>query len=103
MISGAEPFAITGIVVAEVLQGLKRNVNAIESYLFQWQMLEPQGFTTYRETAAIFRAARARGISATTTDALIAAITVENNATLFTLDRDFVHLASVINLPLHLV
>ncbi|MGB2673063.1 MAG: hypothetical protein WAO11_20310, partial [Candidatus Acidiferrum sp.] len=48
MIGDAEPFALTGIVVAEVLQGLTRDVARIEAYLAQWDLLEPTGFVTYR-------------------------------------------------------
>jgi len=49
MIADAEPFALTGIVVTEVLQGLRRDVSWIEHYLSQWEMLEPVGYKTYRE------------------------------------------------------
>ena len=93
MIEEAEPFALTGIVVAEVLQGLTRNVGRIEGYLAQWDLLEPRGFETYREAAAIFRKARAQGVTLTTTDALIAAIALEHGAAVFTLDKDFVRIA----------
>ncbi|MFY9673542.1 MAG: PIN domain-containing protein, partial [Terriglobales bacterium] len=41
MIEDSEPFALTGIVVAEVLQGLTRDTKAIERFLEQWDMLEP--------------------------------------------------------------
>jgi predicted nucleic acid-binding protein len=101
MISEAEPFALAGIVVTEVLQGLQRDVSRIEHYLSQWEMLEPTGFGTYREAAAIFRSARAKGIAVTTVDALIAAIVLEHGATLFTLDKDFTRIASIVRLPLH--
>ena len=63
MIEEAEPFALTGIVVAEVLQGLTRDVKRIEQYLAQWEMLEPRGFETYREAASIYRATRERDYS----------------------------------------
>ncbi len=48
MIEESEPFALTGVVVAEVLQGLTRDSSRIEGFLAQWDMLEPQGFETYR-------------------------------------------------------
>jgi predicted nucleic acid-binding protein len=101
LIADAEPFALTGIVVTEILQGLKRDVSRIEHYLSQWEILEPRGFSTYREAASVFRAARAKGIAVTTTDALIAAIASEHSAALFTLDRDFTRIAGVIRLPLY--
>ena len=101
MIAEAEPFALAGVVVTEVLQGLKRDVSRIEHYLSQWDMLEPSGFRTYREAAVIFRSARAKGVAVTTVDALIAAIALEHRATLFTLDRDFTRIAGIISLPLY--
>jgi len=101
MIGEAEPFALAGVVVTEVLQGLKRDVSRIEHYLSQWEMLEPMGFGTYREAAVIFRSARAKGIAVTTVDALIAAIALEHDATLFTLDKDFTRIGSLVHLPLY--
>jgi predicted nucleic acid-binding protein len=103
MISEAEPFALAGIVVTEISQGLKRDVSRIEHYLSQWEMLEPRGFSTYREAASIFRTARAKGVAVTTTDALIAAIASEYDAALFTLDKDFNRIAGIIKLPLYVV
>jgi predicted nucleic acid-binding protein len=101
MISHAEPFALTGVVVAEILQGLTRDVSRIEYYLSQWEMIEPSGFRTYREAAAIFRQGRAKGVSLTTIDALIAAIALEHRATVFTLDRDFSRIARLTGLTLY--
>ena len=101
MIEEAEPFALTGVVVAEVLQGLTRDTRRIEQYLAQWEMLEPRGFETYREAAAIYRAARAKGIALTTIDAVIAAIALEHNASVFTLDQDFSRIARITRLALY--
>ena len=101
MISDAEPFALTGVVVAEILQGLTRDVAPMEHYLSQWELLEPAGFSTYREAAAIFRAARAKGVSLTTIDALIAAIALEHGASVFTLDKDFSRIARLTGLALY--
>jgi len=103
MITDAEPFALAGVVITEVLQGLKRDVSRLEHYLSQWDMLEPRGLSTYREAATIFRAARAKGVAVTTIDALIAAIAIEHGATLFTLDKDFSRLAGITHLPLYVV
>src|SRR5437879_954256 len=101
MISDAEPFALTGVVVTEILQGLTRDVGRIERYLSQWEILEPRGFRTYREAAVIFRLARAKGVSLATIDALIAAIALEHRATVLTLDKDFSRIASLTGLFLH--
>ena len=101
MIADAEPFALAGVIVTEILQGLKRDASRVEHYLSQWGMLEPTGFSTYQEAAGIFRAARAKGIAVTTIDVMIAAIALEHGATLFTLDKDFARIASIIRLPLY--
>jgi predicted nucleic acid-binding protein len=101
MIEEAEPFALTGVVVAEVLQGLTRDASRVEEYLAMWEMLEPSGFPTYREAAAIFRVARSKGISLTTVDTLIAAIAIEYDASLFSLDKDFARVARITPLRLY--
>jgi len=101
MIEEAEPFALTGIVVAEVLQGLTRDARRIEQYLAQWEMLEPRGFETYRAAAAIYRAARAKGITPTTIDTVIAAIALEHKVGVFTLDQDFSRIARITPLTLY--
>ena len=101
MIAEAEPFATAGIIAAEVLQGLTRDVSRIEHYLYQWEMLEPRGFATYCEAAVVFRLARAKGIMLTTIDALITAIALEYGASVFTLDKDFRRIARITRLSLY--
>jgi predicted nucleic acid-binding protein len=101
MIDESEPFALTGVVVAEVLQGLTRDAGRIEQFLVLWDMLEPTGFATYREAAAIYRGARAEGISLTTIDTLIAAIALEHGTSIFTLDQDFSRIARITRLALY--
>jgi predicted nucleic acid-binding protein len=101
MIEEAEPFALTGVIVTEILQGLRRDVHRIERFLSLWEMLEPRGFSTYREASAISRLARSRGISLTTIDTLIASIALEHHATLFSLDKDFSRIARMTPLRLH--
>jgi len=61
-------------------------------------MLEPQGFETYRQAAAMYRTARARGVSLTTIETLIAAIALEHSASVFTLDPDFSRIARITGL-----
>ena len=102
MIAEAEPFAITGVVVTEILQGLRSDVAEMERYLSMWDMLEPRGYATYREAASIFRLARRKGFTVTTLDCLIAAIALEHGAAVFTLDRDFARIARVTGLPLYM-
>jgi len=101
MISDAEPFAIAGVVVTEILQGLKRDPGQIEGFLAQWDLLEPRGYKTYREAAAIFRIGRAKGVSLTTIDVLLAAMALENGASVFTLDKDFSRISQLTGLALY--
>ena len=101
MIQQSDPFALTEVVVAEVLQGLIRNADRIERFLGQWELLEPKGFQTYRTAAAIYRAARGKGMSLTTITTVIAAIALEHDATVFTLDHDFSRIALIMRLVLH--
>ncbi len=101
LIEDGAPVAITGVIVTEILQGLKRDIKRIENYLSLFDLLEARGFETYRNAAALFRTARSQGLSLTTTDALIATIAVENGATIFSLDRDFVRVAHMLGFPLH--
>jgi predicted nucleic acid-binding protein len=101
LIDEVEPTALTGVVVTEILQGLTRDVSRIERFLSMWDLLEPRGFSTYREAAAISRLARSKGISLTTIDTLIAAIALEHRAILFTVDKDFSRVARITALPLH--
>ena len=93
LINGNAPLVLTGLVVTEVLQGLKREVARITQLLVQWPLIEPDGFATYEMAAAVFRQARDRGVTASTVDALLAAIALQYNTALFTLDRDFERLA----------
>jgi predicted nucleic acid-binding protein len=60
-----------------------------------FDLLEAEGFHTYCRAAALFRLARSRGVSLTTTDAIIATIATENHAVVFSPDRDFVRMAQL--------
>lgn len=101
MITEAEPLALSGVIVSEILQGLRRDVSQIERELSRWDMLEPLGFSTYRGAAAISRLGRARGFSLTTIDTLIAAIALDHGAVLFTIDQDFARIARITRLQLY--
>ena len=89
LIRSNAPVVLTGVVVSEVLQGLKQNVDLVTGLLARWPLIEPEGFVTYEAAAAIYRMARGRGVTLSTIDALIAALALENDAALFSLDRDF--------------
>ncbi len=101
LIEDGAPVALTGVVVTEVLQGLKRDAKRIENYLLLFDFLEAGGFETYRKAATLFRLARSQGVSLTTTDAIIATVAVENGAVVFSLDHDFVRMANMLGFRLH--
>jgi len=93
LISSNAPLVLTGLVVAEVLQGLRRDVEPVAELLLRWPLIEPGGFVTYVAAARIFRQARGRGVTLSTVDALLTAVALEYSAALFTLDQDFRRLA----------
>ena len=101
MITESESFALAGLIVTEVLQGLARNVEPIEYFLGMWDRLEPHGLETFTYAASIFRLGRGKGVSLTTIDTLIATIALENDASVFTLDKDFLHIARLTGLDLY--
>ena len=101
LIEESESVVLSGIIVTEVLQGLKRDVEGIELYLRRFELLEPQGFDTYRRAAVIYRLGRAFGVTLATVDALIATLAIESGASLFTMDNDFTQLARFTDLQLY--
>jgi predicted nucleic acid-binding protein len=101
MIEEGEPLVLTGIVIAEVLQGLTRDAARIEHFLAQWDLIEPKGFETYRRAVSVYREARAEGITLSTIDTLIASIALDHRASVFTLDQDFTRIARITRLDLY--
>jgi predicted nucleic acid-binding protein len=101
LIAESEPIGLSGLMVTEVLQGLARDVERIEKFLRLWELVEPGGFESYRNTARLFRLARSKGVTLTTVDALIATIALEHAASVFTLDKDFGAIAELTGLRIH--
>lgn len=101
LISDAEPVALAGIIVTEILQGLARDVQNVEDFLSLFDWIEPKGFGTYQAAAALNRLGRSRGITLSTVDALIAVLALEAKAALFSLDRDFERIAAIATLELY--
>lgn len=93
LIQSGAPLVLAGVIVTEVLQGLRRDVAEVARLLARWPLIEPTGFATYVFAASIFRQARGRGLTLATVDALLASLAIEYQASLFTLDRDFERLA----------
>ena len=80
-----------GVVVAEVLQGLKqtKTLGAIERHFLEMEWLTPSEPRTYIEAANLYRQLRSRGVTIRSTiDCLIARLADEHGVLLLSKDRD---------------
>lgn len=80
-----------GLVVSEVLQGLRRakSLSTIESHFREMDWLTPNEPDTYIEAADLFRRLRSRGLTIRSTiDCVIANLAARNDALLLSKDRD---------------
>jgi predicted nucleic acid-binding protein len=105
LIQGENRVAICGVIMQELLQGLKspKSVHLLEHRLASLPFFTTRK-TTYRLAAAIYRRLRQRGVAVQTADATIAAITVENHVPLFTGNlRHFEPMKSVSKLQLYTI
>jgi len=92
LIEDEEDISIIGIILTEVLQGIKkdRDFQEVMGYLLEFPIYGPKSIETYLEAARIYRDCRRKGkIVRKTVDCLIAAICIENDLTLLHKDRDF--------------
>ena len=104
LIEEGEDLALTGIVLTEILQGLRhdRDYERIKAYLLEFPFYEPQGIETYLRAAGIYRTCRKRGKTVRkTVDCLIAALCLENDLALLHHDRDFGRIAECVPLQIH--
>ena len=96
------PLAIPGIVVQEVLSGVRTEAQfrRLEKLLEAFPIItaEPDHHVL---AARITNACRRKGVAASTVDCLIAAIATSSDAFLFTLDEDFGRMASVCGMKLY--
>ena len=91
-----------GLIRQELLQGV-REENVFEKLRRMLEPFEDYPVTTAdHETAArLSNAARSKGVTVSTIDALIAAVALNNQLPVFTTDKDFQHLTAVAEIPLH--
>jgi predicted nucleic acid-binding protein len=101
MIEDDLPLAVPGIVLQELLSGVRdlAEVTRLRAVM--------EGFPVVTATiadhlagAALANSCRARGIAASTIDCLIAAQALGGSCSLFTLDQDFLRIAACCNLVL---
>ena len=92
LIESDEEIAITGIILAEILQGIKddKEFRTTRDYLLEYPIYEPKGTITYIDAARIYGACRKKGKTVrSTVDCIIAAICAENGFSVFHKDRDY--------------
>jgi predicted nucleic acid-binding protein len=93
-----EDFALTDIVLTEILQGLRTDseVRRVERHLADFTVLRLEDLADFRAAAAMYRATRRAGVTIRrTSDCLIAAVCVREGVSLLHSDVDFDRLATV--------
>ena len=89
LLAGEDDVCTCGIVVAEVLQGIRREREALEEFFRKMTLLEAPGLSTYLKAAELYRTLRRRGVAVRSTiDCLIAVLADENGCALLFRDRD---------------
>jgi predicted nucleic acid-binding protein len=89
--------AITDVILTEILQGLRSeaDVRRVEQRLAPFEILRLDELDDFRRAAALYRAARRKGITIRRTlDCLIASACIREDVALLHTDADFDRLAS---------
>jgi hypothetical protein len=97
LIEGGEPVALTDVIFAEILQGLRSDDEAqvVEKHLRAFPVLRLDGLDDFALAASLYRGARREGVTIRNTlDCLIAAPCIRTGAPLLHADADFDRLAS---------
>ena len=95
MIENEEDLCLCGIILAEVLQGIRSDEDYVETkdYLDDLIFL-PMGQATFVRAAEIYRSLRKKGVTIRKpVDCMIASVAVEHDIRLLHNDRDFDHIA----------
>ena len=96
LIQEGEDVALCGVILAEILQGVRANAECarLESILRNFLFLE-MSRETFLSAANVFRSLRGKGVTIrNSVDCMIAACCIENGAQLLHNDRDFDAIAS---------
>jgi predicted nucleic acid-binding protein len=91
LIAGDDEILTSGVIVAEVFQGLRRDKGRAEIVRLFRELLfvEPSGMETYLRAADVYRTLRRRGVTVRSTiDCLIAVVAEENECDVLARDRD---------------
>lgn len=104
LIAADADLAITGIILQEILQGLRSDLDyrRTKRYLRDFVYLPLREPDLFIAAAAIYRQCMHKGRTIRRpVDCLIATQAMATNAVLFHNDRDFVHIAAVVPLRLY--
>lgn len=104
LIDGEEDLFISEYILAEVLQGFKkdRNFELARRYLLNFPISLLKGFDSYIKAAQIYRTCRKKGVTVRkTADCIIAQTAIENDLFLLHDDSDFDRIASVCALRIY--
>lgn len=98
-----DSLAITEMVAVEILSGARDQMehHRLRRQLVSYPMLRLNGLPGFESAAKLVQRCRARGITASVTDCLIAAPTLNAGAALLHADRDFDAIASVTSLAIY--
>jgi predicted nucleic acid-binding protein len=102
LLGGTEKLHVPGLVVQELLTGIReeRQVHRIRTLLLEGYAIVLAAVGDHVLAADIVNKCRRKGIAVSSGDALIAALAMNRNATLFTTDQDFEHIARCVTLRL---
>jgi predicted nucleic acid-binding protein len=97
LIEAGDPVALTDVIFAEILRGLRSDDEAklVEQHLRAFPVMRLEGLDDFALAASLYRTARLAGVTIRNTlDCLIAAPCVRTGAPLLHSDADFDRLAS---------
>jgi predicted nucleic acid-binding protein len=103
-IKAPEPIFITGLILTEILQGLRSDAAArrVANMMSAFRMVGELEPDDYRKAATLYRACRDQGVTLRSTiDCVIAQTCLKHNLPLLSRDKDFESIAQVS--PLRLV
>ena len=102
LINDENEIILTGIILQEILSSITNHklFNEIKSILSEFPYIEASK-EDYIFAAELRNISKSKGITAGSFDFLIASISIQNNLTLVTTDKDFSHIAKHCDLKLY--
>ena len=90
LIAVSDEVVLCGLILQEVLQGFKLEEEFKEAQraLLKFPLIDPDR-STYLQAANFYRQLKRHGVTIHSIDVLLAALAIQWDASLFTLDRDF--------------